>query len=125
AVIGYGNNQTWDPLQTASAFSMAAHLHCYESLVEGDPITREPYPGLAKALPKDPKATTLAFELRDGAKWHDGTPVTADDVVFTYARVLNPSENVLIHSFFASWLKEVRKIGEHSVEFVLKAPFPY
>ncbi|OXM73729.1 MULTISPECIES: ABC transporter substrate-binding protein [Amycolatopsis] len=125
AVIGYGNNQTWDPLQTASAFSMAANLHCYESLVEGDPITRDPFPGLAKALPSDLTGTSLEFELRDGAKWHDGTPVTADDVVFTYARVLDPNEKVLVHSFFADWLAEVRKTGENSVEFVLKHPFPY
>ncbi|WAL69221.1 ABC transporter substrate-binding protein [Amycolatopsis cynarae] len=125
AVIGYGNNQTWDPLQTASAFSMAAILHCYESLVEGDPITREPYPGLAKALPADLKSTTLAFELRDGAQWHDGQPVTADDVVFTYQRALDPKENVLIRSFFSLWLDSVRKTGEHSVEFRLKFPFPY
>jgi peptide/nickel transport system substrate-binding protein len=125
AVIGYGNNQTWDPLQTASAFSMAAILHCYESLVEGDPISREPYAGLAKALPADVTGTSFTFELRDGAKWHDGRPVTADDVVFTYARALDPKENVLVRTFLASWLKEVRKVSEKSVEFVLSNPFPY
>ncbi|MFI5607822.1 ABC transporter substrate-binding protein [Amycolatopsis sp. NPDC051903] len=125
AVIGYGNNQSWDPLQTASAFSMAAILHSYESLVEGDPITRAPFAGLAKALPADVSGTSIEFELRDGAKWHDGQPVTADDVVFTYARALDPKENVLIHSFFAQWLKEVKKVDDRSVEFVLKFPFPY
>ncbi|MEJ3653391.1 ABC transporter substrate-binding protein [Actinomycetes bacterium KLBMP 9759] len=125
AVLGYGNNQTWDPLQTASAFSMAAILHCYESLVEGDPITREPFPGLAKALPADLDGTTMRFELREGAIWHDGQPVTADDVVFTYDRVLSPSENVLVHSFFSHWLDAVQKVDERTVEFVLKFPFPY
>jgi peptide/nickel transport system substrate-binding protein len=125
AVLGYGNNQTWDPLQTASAFAMAGILHCYESLVEGDPITREPFPGLAKALPADLTGTRLKFELRDGAKWHDGQPVTADDVVFTYARALSAGENVLVHSFFDHWLQSVNKVDDHSVEFVLKAPFPY
>lgn len=125
AVIGYGNNQTWDPLQTASAFSMAAMLHCYESLVEGDPVSREPYAGLAKELPADVTGTSLTFELRDGAKWHDGRPVTADDVVFTYARALDPVENVLVRTFLAGWLKEVRKVGGNAVEFVLSKPFPY
>jgi peptide/nickel transport system substrate-binding protein len=125
AVIGYGNNQTWDPLQTASAFSTAANLHVYESLVEGDPVTRDPFPALAKALPGDLNATSMKFELRDGAKWHDGTPVVADDVVFTYARALDPNEKVLVHSFFADWLQEVRKVDDHTVEFVLKHPFPY
>ncbi|MFI7672739.1 ABC transporter substrate-binding protein [Actinophytocola sp. NPDC049390] len=125
AVIGYGNNQTWDPLQTASAFSMAAILHTYESLVEGDPITREPYAGLAKELPADVSGTSLTFELRDGAKWHDGKPVTADDVVFTYARALDPNENVLVRTFLTPWLTEVKKVDEKTVEFVLAQPFPY
>ena len=125
AVIGYGNNQTWDPLQTASAFSTAAMLHCYESLVEGDPLTREPYAGLAKALPDDVSGTGFTMELRDGAKWHDGKPVTADDVVFTYARALDETENVLVRTFLASWLQEVRKTGDRTVEFVQSKPFPY
>lgn len=125
AVIGYGNNQTWDPLQTASAFSMAAILHTYESLVEGDPITRAPYAGLAKALPADVSGTSLTFELREGAKWHDGHPVTADDVVFTYDRALDPTENVLIRSFFALWLDKVVKVDDTTVRFELKFPFPY
>jgi peptide/nickel transport system substrate-binding protein len=125
AVIGYGNNQTWDPLQTASAFSMAAILHTYESLVEGDPITREPHAGLAKELPADVSGTSFRFELRDGATWHDGKPVTADDVVFTYARALDPEENVLVRTFLTPWLTEVRKVDEKTVEFVLAQPFPY
>jgi len=125
AVIGYGNNQTWDPLQTASAFSMAGILHSYESLVEGDPITRKPYAGLAKALPADVSGTSFTFELRDGATWHDGKPVTVEDVVFTFARALDPTENVLVRVFLAGWLSEVRPAGERSVEFVLSKPFPY
>lgn len=125
AVIGYGNNQTWDPLQTASAFSMAGNLHAYESLVEGDPITRESYAGLAKELPKDVTGTSFKIQLRDGAKWHDGQPVTTDDVVFTFIRALDPTENVLVRTFLQPWLKEVRKVDDTTVEFVLNQAFPY
>jgi len=125
AVIGYGNNQSWDPTQTASAFSMAAILHAYEPLVGGDPITRAPYAALAKALPTDLTGTTLTFALRDGATWHDGQPVTADDVVFTYNRVLSPTDNVLIRPFFSLWLDSVTKVDDHTVAFNLKFPFPY
>ncbi|HEX6357951.1 ABC transporter substrate-binding protein [Actinophytocola sp.] len=125
AVIGYGNNQTWDPLQSASAFSVAAFLHTYESLVEGDPISRESYAGLAKELPKDVTGTSFDVVLRDGAKWHDGQPVTADDVVFTFTRVLDPTENVLVRTFFTPWLKEVTKTDDKTVTFTLNQPFPY
>jgi peptide/nickel transport system substrate-binding protein len=124
AVIGYGNDQTWDPTMTASAFAMAGINHIYEGLVDTDPITRAPYPALATALPADPKATTWKFTLRQGAKWHDGQPVTVDDVLFTFDRILDPKAQTLVFNFFATWLKEVRKVDDTSVELVFKFPFP-
>ncbi|MEV0230568.1 ABC transporter substrate-binding protein [Nonomuraea sp. NPDC050786] len=123
AVIGYGNDQSWDPTQTASAFAMAGINHIYEGLLDTDPITREPYPALATAVPADLNATSWKFTLRDGAKWHDGQPVTADDVVFTFERILGP-DNVLTGNFFKSWLQEVKKVDDRSVELVFKFPFP-
>lgn len=124
AVIGYGNDGSWDPTQTASAFAMAGNNHIYEGLLDTDPITREPYPALATALPADLNATTWTFTLREGAKWHDGQPVTADDVVFTFQRILDPAANVLTGSFFKAWLQEVRKVDGKTVELVFKFPFP-
>ncbi|MCX5245887.1 ABC transporter substrate-binding protein [Streptomyces sp. NBC_00201] len=124
AVIGYGNDGTWDPTQTASAFCMAANNHIYEGLLDTDPISRKPYAALASALPQDLNATSWKFTLRAGARFHDGKPVTADDVVFVFDRILDPKTQTLAKGFFASWLKEVRKIDAQSVELVLKFPFP-
>ncbi|WP_199548266.1 ABC transporter substrate-binding protein [Streptomyces sp. N35] len=124
AVIGYGNDGSWDPTQTASAFAMAGNHHVYEGLLDTDPITREPYAALATEVPADLNATTWKFTLREGAKWHDGKPVTADDVVFVFDRILDPDTATLAKGFFASWLKEVRKVDEKSVELHLKFPFP-
>ncbi|MFF6977449.1 ABC transporter substrate-binding protein [Streptomyces sp. NPDC008343] len=124
AVIGYGNDGSWDPTQTASAFCMAANNHVYEGLLDTDPISREPYAALATQVPADPNATTWKFTLRAGAKFHDGKPVTADDVVFVFDRILDPRTQTLAKGFFASWLREVRKIDAQNVELVLKFPFP-
>ncbi|MEU1659900.1 ABC transporter substrate-binding protein [Streptomyces griseofuscus] len=124
AVIGYGNDGSWDPTQTASAFSMAANNHVYEGLLDTDPITRVPYPALGTEVPKDPGATTWRFRLRPGATFHDGKPVTADDVVFVFDRILDPKTQTLAKGFFESWLQGVRKTGSDSVELVLKFPFP-
>lgn len=124
AVIGYGNDGTWDPTQTASAFCMAANNHIYEGLLDTDPISRKPYAALATALPQDLDATSWKFTLRAGARFHDGKPVTADDVVFVFDRILDPKTQTLAKGFFASWLKEVRKIDAQNVELVLKFPFP-
>ncbi|WP_236576275.1 ABC transporter substrate-binding protein [Streptomyces sp. HF10] len=124
AVIGYGNDGSWDPTQTASAFSMAANNHVYEGLLDTDPITRVPCPALGTEVPKDPGATSWHFRLRPGATFHDGKPVTADDVVFVFDRILDPKTQTLAKGFFESWLEGVRKTGGDSVELVLKFPFP-
>ncbi|POX64062.1 ABC transporter substrate-binding protein [Streptomyces sp. Ru62] len=124
AVIGYGNDGSWDPTQTASAFAMAANNHIYEGLLDTDPITREPYPALATSIPADPSATTWRFPLRSGATFHDGKPVTADDVVFAFDRILDPDTQTLAKGFFASWLDSVREVDARTVELVLKFPFP-
>ncbi|MFI9646229.1 ABC transporter substrate-binding protein [Streptomyces sp. NPDC052040] len=124
AVIGYGNDGSWDPTQTASAFSMAANHHIYEGLLDTDPITREPYAALATEVPRDLSATSWRFTLREGATFHDGHPVTADDVVFVFDRILDPGTQTLAKGFFASWLSQVRKVDARTVELVLKFPFP-
>ncbi|MFF5963166.1 ABC transporter substrate-binding protein [Streptomyces collinus] len=124
AVIGYGNDGSWDPTQTASAFCMAANHHIYEGLLDTDPISREPYAALATEVPGNPDSTSWKFTLRAGATFHDGKPVTADDVVFVFERILDPDTQTLAKGFFASWLKEVRKIDAQNVELVLKFPFP-
>ncbi|MFJ4684800.1 ABC transporter substrate-binding protein [Streptomyces sp. NPDC091377] len=124
AVIGYGNDGSWDPTQTASAFSMAANNHIYEGLLDTDPITRRPYPALATRVPADPAATVWRFTLRPGARFHDGRPVTADDVVFVFDRILDPRTPTLAKGFFASWLERVRRLDARTVELVLKFPFP-
>ncbi|MGW7067499.1 ABC transporter substrate-binding protein [Streptomyces sp. NPDC054855] len=124
AVIGYGNDGSWDPTQTASAFAMAGNEHIYEGLLNTDPITREPYAALATQIPTDDRATTWKFTLRPGAKWHDGKPVTADDVVFVFDRILDPKTQTLAKGFFESWLKGVKKVDATSVELTLKFPFP-
>ena len=124
AVIGYGNDQSWDPTKTASAFCMAANHHLYEGLLDTDPITREPYAALATEVPRDLQATTWRFTLRDGAKWHDGEPVTVDDVLFTFDRILHPDTTLLATGFIQPWLKEVRKVDGRTVELVLRFPFP-
>ncbi|WP_155053781.1 ABC transporter substrate-binding protein [Streptomyces blattellae] len=124
AVIGYGNDGSWDPTQTASAFCMAANNHVYEGLLDTDPISREPYAALATQVPGDPNSTSWQFTLRAGATFHDGKPVTADDVVFVFDRILDPKTQTLAKGFFAGWLRQVRKVDARNVELVLKFPFP-
>lgn len=60
---------------------------------------------------------TWEFKLRDDAKFTDGEPVTAEDVVFTYETAKNSGSTVDLVS-----MKEAKAIDEHTVQFVLEKP---
>ncbi|MDO4785085.1 MAG: ABC transporter substrate-binding protein, partial [Propionibacteriaceae bacterium] len=82
----------YDPMKTSSALTVAANWHTMEGLTDLNPATREVYPALGADLPKKVDDTTYEVTLREGAVFHDGSKVTADDVVFSFARDLFRAE---------------------------------
>jgi oligopeptide transport system substrate-binding protein len=50
-----------------------------------------PVPALATRWEASPDGLSWRFTLRDGARWSDGSPVTADDVVFSFRRLVDPA----------------------------------
>ncbi|MFR7445310.1 MAG: ABC transporter substrate-binding protein [Sellimonas intestinalis] len=46
-------------------------------------------PGLATELKENEDATVYTVTLRENAKWSDGTPITAEDVVYSFQRVVD------------------------------------
>jgi peptide/nickel transport system substrate-binding protein len=70
---------------------------------------------------------TYTVKLKDNAKWTDGQPVTADDVVFTINAIRNKAYNSPGISNFDK-VKDVKKVDDHTVQVTLKqvyAPFIY
>ncbi|TYB41868.1 ABC transporter substrate-binding protein [Actinomadura chibensis] len=122
AALAYALSGGFDPMTASSAVAVAANLHVLEALVDLDPITRRPYNALAKAAPEKVDGTTYRVAIRDGAAFHDGSPVTADDVVFSFERVLDPG-NASLFVQFLPFLDGVRKVDANTVEFKLKYPF--
>ncbi len=73
---------------------------------------------------------TWAFKIRQGVKWHDGTPMTVDDVVATFDRLTDPKINSAALSAFQGILSKgnVEKVDEETVVFHLDrgfVDFPY
>lgn len=121
AAISYelGTNG-YDPMTTSAALTVAVNWHTLEGLTELHPATREVYPALAAELPET-EETTIDITLREGAVFHDGSPVTAEDVVFSFERVLDP-ENASLYAGFIPFIESVEAADEQTVTLTLAHP---
>lgn len=122
AAIAYGLSGTFDPLNASGAVTLAVNWHVFEGLVDLDPATREPYAALAAAMPVSEDGLTYTIKLRDGAVFHNGDPVTADDVVFSFERVLDPDSKSLFRSF-VGFIDTVEAVSADTVKITTKFPF--
>jgi peptide/nickel transport system substrate-binding protein len=75
-----------------SSISQTLTQQMFDSLVEFNLDTYELEPGLAKSWEVSEDGTVYTFSLREGVTWHDGTPFTADDVIFTYEQIVSNAE---------------------------------
>lgn len=64
--------------------------------------------------------TTIDVTLRAGLKWHDGTPVTLDDVIFSFTAP--QGDKAPMYKPFVSNIAGIEKAGERTLRFKLKAP---
>src|SRR5438093_12474114 len=81
--------QNWDPPNSVLRESVILGYHVFDHLAARDLKTGKVGPGLAVSW-KAVDETTWEVKLRQGVKFHDGTPFTARDVKATSDRVLNP-----------------------------------
>ena len=101
-----------------------------EYLSFNDPKTNILKPMLATSWKPNADASVWTFKLRQGVKFNDGTPMTADDVVYSFQQNTDPKVYVNAASVFTGVLTNdgVKKVDDQTVEFHLEAPngnFPY
>lgn len=123
AGISYALSTGFDPMTSSGATPFAANMHIFEGLVDLHPATREPYLALAAADPKQLSDTSWEVKLRSGAKFHNGDPVTVEDVVYSFDRVTD-TKNASLFAQFVPFIKSVKAKGEDTVVFTLNYAFP-
>ncbi len=110
---------TLDPHSQNHATTNAILMHSYEGLTRYN-AQYQVEPALATKWTFT-SPTQVRFELRRGVKFHDGSPFTADDVVFSFGRIKQPQGTMGI---YVTGIKEIRKVDDHTVDFILDAPNP-
>lgn len=116
---------TFDPPQATQAATLSANVHIFEGILDVDNATREIRPGLSD-FPEEIDDTTYRITVREGATFHNGDPVTADDVVYSIDRTLNRNDELQgASSFFGRFLVYIESataVDERTVEIKLAFP---
>jgi peptide/nickel transport system substrate-binding protein len=118
-VANQGDATSLDPHSLNESLQLSITGNVYEPLVGRDKKL-----GLEPALAtkwSQTSPTVWRFELRRNVRFHDGTPFTADDVVFSFQRAAGDGSDM---KGYTSSLKEVRKVDAFTVEMETTAPFP-
>ena len=118
-VANQGDVQSMDPHSLNESLQLSFMGSVYESLVlRGKDMAVTP---LLATKWTQTSPTVWRFELRKGVKFHDGTPFTADDVVFSFQRATDLGSDM---RGYTAPIKEVRKAGDFAVDIETLTPFP-
>jgi len=125
--VGVASNpDSMDPHESVSNVGQRAHYSVYDTLIRRDFLNGNV---LVPSLATDWKRTddrTLEMNLRKDVTWQDGSPFTADDVVYTFGRLVGPNRNVKLEVASPGYwpLDSCEKTGDYSVRFVSTAVDP-
>jgi oligopeptide transport system substrate-binding protein len=92
-VYNRGNSEdpeSLDPHKTSTVNEAHILRDLFQGLIMQDK-NAELIPGAAESWTISPDGTTYTFKLRADGKWSDGSPVTADDFVYSFRRLLDPA----------------------------------
>jgi peptide/nickel transport system substrate-binding protein len=118
-IANQGDALSLDPHSLNESLQLSVDLNVYDALTDRNKDLSLA-PSLATSW-KQTSPTVWRFELRKGVTFHDGTPFTADDVIFSIARAGGDGSDVKAK---VNDIKEVRKVNDHAVDIETKGPFP-
>jgi peptide/nickel transport system substrate-binding protein len=118
-IADQGDALSMDPHSLNESLQLSFTGNVYEPLVARDKKLGL-VPGLATKWAQT-APTVWKFDLRKNVKFHDGTPFTADDVIFSYERAKADGSDV---KTYVGAIKEIKKLDDHTIEIITTAPFP-
>ena len=115
---------TLNPITATDAYEGTINnSKIYETLIERNNETLELEPLLAESWEISEDKLTYTFKIREGIKWHDGTPFTSQDIVFSYNTIMNPKvDSPQLRSYYQE-IRDVRAVDELTVQFTYARPY--
>jgi peptide/nickel transport system substrate-binding protein len=111
------------PFTGTDLYSYWVDARVFETLAMRDPVSLEWKPLLAESWTISEDGLTITFRLRRGVSFADGSPFTADDVLFTYNWIMNPQVAAPRFRSYYERVGSVTKTGDYEVVFEYKEPY--
>ena len=115
-------NQLFDPTAMVGATPHLDYDFIFDGLINLGKNGK--YPALAESWIISPDGKQIDFKLRKNVKFHNGDPFTAEDVKFTFEKVMQPDSGHAYRAGFVESLERVDVVDPHTARFVLKQPWP-
>lgn len=90
-IINGAEPESLDPAIVTAGADMRIVSSLFEGLTRQEPVAARAVPGLAERWDISPDGSRYTFHLRTNLRWSTGGPITADDVVYSWLRELNPA----------------------------------
>ncbi len=117
--FGFGEKSSLDPISEGRVFQITDKI--MNRLVRPD-LDRKPSPDLAVSWEPNADGTEWTFHLREGVKFHDGTDLDSEDVVYSFTRVKDPQLDSPARSAI-SMVDSIAAVDPLTVKMTLSAPF--
>lgn len=113
-----------DPALISSDSEVFVANAVFDYLVDIDPLSNEPVGRLAEGWEISEDGLSYMFVLREGVSFHDGTPLTPADVVYTFDRLRDADAGYATSTLYAN-VATVEASGDNAVVFTLTQPNPF
>ncbi|RLA64724.1 MAG: peptide ABC transporter substrate-binding protein [Epsilonproteobacteria bacterium] len=116
---------TLNVLSSTDAYASTVQGYIIESLATINIDTYKFEPALAKSWEKAKDGKSYTFTLREGVKWHDGKPLTIEDVKFSFDAIMDKENRwKTAHSkAYYENISEAKIIGKYKIQFFIKSPY--
>ena len=124
----YAGTKDWDPKGSSSLSSVQAYSQLYNQLVQyGTTDTSEIVGDQAETWEISNDGATYTFKLKENVKWQDGKELTADDVVYSLSRYMDPDTKTARSGLFRNYTLTpneggIKKIDDLTIEMNLQFP---
>jgi microcin C transport system substrate-binding protein len=114
---------TLNPLRGVDAYSIAVESGCFDSLLDKDIETYDWIPSLAEKWEVAKDGKSITFTIRQGAKFHDGSPVTLEDIKFSFEVYFNADLADAVHRASYANIEKAEILDGGKIKFTIKKPY--